>query len=268
MLKQRILTSLILIPLVLLGIFYTSATIFQIILASILLLGAWEWTNFANLKETYWRIAYLLLLILFFFLAQNLSFTIFIALGAFWWIFISSFLITPSHKNKVTAVSNRLILISGLLIFTSCFSALSFLRDQSENWVIFLLVIIWLADIAAYFIGKQFGKHALAPQISPKKTWEGFFGAIVVVAVVTFISGFIILQIDTTRLMSLWVLAILVTIISVVGDLFESYLKRQIGIKDSGQLLPGHGGLLDRIDSLIAAAPVFAMGVYLLTLLG
>lgn len=264
MLKQRILTSLILIPLVLLGIFYTSVNIFQMILASILLLGAWEWTNFANLKETHLRIFYIFILLLLFFLAQYFSFVFFITLGVFWWFFIAFFLLSLP-KNKISLQSPSVILISGALIFTSCFSALSFLRNQNEKWVFFLLLIVWLADIAAYFTGKQFGKHALAPQISPKKTWEGFFGAIVVVALVTFISGLIFLQINTTWLISLWILAILVTIISVVGDLFESYLKRQIGIKDSGQLLPGHGGLLDRIDSLIAAAPVFAIGVYLLT---
>ena len=165
--------------------------------------------------------------------------------------------------QKIFTTSSIFISSAGIFVLTLCWISLSFLRDQSPKWVIMLLLIVWIADTAAYFTGRRFGKHFLAPQISPKKTWEGAFGAGVAVFAMILIGGWL-MGLKATLLIYLTLLGLATTFISIIGDLFESLLKRHAGIKDSGQLLPGHGGLLDRIDSLIAAAPFFAGGISLL----
>jgi phosphatidate cytidylyltransferase len=132
------------------------------------------------------------------------------------------------------------------------------------SWLIlFVLLLVWAADTGAYAVGKLFGKHKLAPSVSPGKTWEGFFGGMVLAIIVAVIAAKLlnIQSRDTT----LFLVCCVVTVIaSVLGDLFESLTKREAGIKDSGTIFPGHGGMLDRIDSLIAAAPIFALATLLL----
>lgn len=260
---------------------------FQLILAAILLLAAWEWTNLMQSKvlcitldsattvdqTRRWhgglgiKIIYLAMIAICLYTAHLTNFIFFIVLGVLWWFFASFFVITYQHDRKIS-LSPYLVPIIGILIFTSCFSALSFLGEypslnSSRIWVLYLLIIIWLADISAYFTGRRFGKHPLASHISPKKTWEGFWGALIAVSIAVIIER-IAMSVSFVEAIIYWALALFSVALSVTGDLFESYLKRQVGIKDSGQLLPGHGGLLDRIDSLVAAAPFFAMGIFLL----
>ena len=130
----------------------------------------------------------------------------------------------------------------------------------------FMLLIIWLADTAAYVSGRLWGQHLLAPTLSPKKTWEGFFFGLLF----TFFSAMLMLyffQGIKPSFWQMWILVLLTSLAAVTGDLFESQLKRLRGLKDSGQLLPGHGGILDRIDSLLAAAPVFTGSLLLLGLI-
>ena len=130
--------------------------------------------------------------------------------------------------------------------------------------MIYLLTLVWVADIGAYFSGRRYGRHKLAPGISPGKTWEGVAGGLVLNAL--WISLVFLLS-DGWGIsyLSFLVLGLITSAISVVGDLYESILKREAGLKDSGKLLPGHGGVLDRIDSIIAATPVFISGLYMLT---
>ncbi|MCB1760121.1 MAG: phosphatidate cytidylyltransferase, partial [Gammaproteobacteria bacterium] len=132
--------------------------------------------------------------------------------------------------------------------------------------LLFLMILIWVADSCAYFAGRRWGRVKLAPLISPGKTREGVYGAMVGAA----ICGVLLHQLrpQTGPLYLLVVLSVLVALISVIGDLFESVMKRQAGLKDSGALLPGHGGMLDRIDSLTAAAPLFLLGMLLLEAVG
>jgi phosphatidate cytidylyltransferase len=257
MLKQRIITAIFLIPLVLAALFYTSVQGFQLILGAILLLGAWEWTKLAGLTHISWRIGYLLLLALLFYLSNTLPASIFIGLGVVWWFLALYFIV---RHAQIRRHSTNIIAVLGMFALVACFVSLSFLRTQDRNWVILLFLIVWSADIAAYFAGRQFGKHLLAPWVSPKKTWEGFLGALLFVFT-SLLVGTWLLGINQQGLIYLPLLGACTVIISVIGDLFESFLKRQVNIKDSGQLLPGHGGILDRIDSLIAAAPFFAMGI-------
>jgi phosphatidate cytidylyltransferase len=135
--------------------------------------------------------------------------------------------------------------------------------SQGPALVLYLFVLIWVADSGAYFAGRAFGRHKLSPFVSPGKTWEGVGGAVlgvVTAAAAVALSG----RIGGVQTISMVLLSMFVTLISIGGDLWESRLKREAGVKDSGTLLPGHGGMLDRIDSLLAAAPVFALGIAML----
>jgi phosphatidate cytidylyltransferase len=140
--------------------------------------------------------------------------------------------------------------------------ALHGLGDTGPYFVLALFVIIWLADSGAYFAGRAFGRHKLSPHVSPGKTWAGVGGAVLatLTAAVLLVWGG---ASSGAGLAGLLLLAVVVTLVSIGGDLWESRLKREAGMKDSGSLLPGHGGMLDRIDSLLAAAPVFGLGVHL-----
>jgi phosphatidate cytidylyltransferase len=264
MLKYRILTAALLIPLVFASIFYTSFLTFQLILASILLLAGWEWTALSRINHTGLRILYLSLLGLCFYLFFSLKLSI-IFLSVFWWFWVFYQMATQKFSRFFDIKNSIFVASIGVLIFTSCFMAISFLRLQNQRWVVILLLIVWIADIAAYFAGRAFGRHLLASKISPKKTWEGAYGALIAVFISILLMGWLG-GLQIVNLLCLAFLGSCTVIISIVGDLFESLLKRKVGVKDSGQLLPGHGGILDRIDSLLAAAPFFVFGALVLKL--
>ncbi|WP_338036112.1 phosphatidate cytidylyltransferase [Halomonas binhaiensis] len=132
------------------------------------------------------------------------------------------------------------------------------LRDSGGVWLLFVLLLVWCADTGAYFFGRAFGKRKLAPKVSPGKSWEGVLGGMGVTAFLAVIFS-LWQSLDLGATIVLVVVTLGVTLTSVLGDLLESMLKRHRGLKDSSQLLPGHGGILDRIDSLTAAVPVFAL---------
>ena len=158
-------------------------------------------------------------------------------------------------------------LLIGLLILLPAWQGLVFIKQLPlGNWLIMaVMVLVWGADIGAYFSGKAFGKRKLAPQVSPGKSWEGVYGGLALSLVITAVVGLV--RDWTLGQMILGLLgAAIVVFISVVGDLTESMFKRQSGIKDSSNLLPGHGGVLDRIDSLTAAIPVFAVLLWMAAL--
>jgi phosphatidate cytidylyltransferase len=135
--------------------------------------------------------------------------------------------------------------------------------SQGPYWVIFLMVLIWTADIAAYFAGRRWGHRRLADRLSPGKTWAGVWGALAASLVVAML-GLQLFGVTGVRYYMFLAVAVATVLFSIVGDLFESLLKRKAGVKDSGSVLPGHGGILDRIDSLLAASPIFAVGVMIL----
>jgi len=157
------------------------------------------------------------------------------------------------------------VLLAGPFLLTAAWVslvALHRIEDLGPVLTLVLLALIWVADSAAYFSGRAFGRHKLAPAISPGKTVEGVAGALAAVALVAVAVQLLLMP--GISLAGWVVLALVVTLVSVTGDLFESFIKRRRGLKDSGRLLPGHGGVLDRIDSLIAAAPVFFLGLAML----
>lgn len=132
----------------------------------------------------------------------------------------------------------------------------------------YLFLLVWGADSGAYFVGRKFGRKKLAPSVSPNKSVEGLYGGVSVAAIIIVVVAWIYLDLTLIQYLLFIILSVVTVLGSVLGDLFESMIKRRAGIKDSGRVLPGHGGVLDRIDSLLAAAPIFAAGMYLLKLIG
>ncbi|MBC7657234.1 MAG: phosphatidate cytidylyltransferase, partial [Frankiaceae bacterium] len=157
---------------------------------------------------------------------------------------------------------------AGSLSVIPAWAALCWLHMTGANgpdWALYALLIVWLADTGAYFVGVRFGKHKLAPRISPGKSWEGFAGGLLATTLLA-VGALPVLGLAWNLLPSLLLLTLVATLFSVAGDLFESLLKRHAGAKDSSHLIPGHGGVLDRLDSLLAALPIFAVGKFWLGL--
>ncbi|MBX3709817.1 MAG: phosphatidate cytidylyltransferase [Gammaproteobacteria bacterium] len=266
MLKQRIMTAFILIPIVLVVLFYLPPAVFRILTAAIALGGAWEWTGLMEIQLTSKRSLYVVLVALLFgvaiFIPINLAVFIFVLA---WWLFASALIFYYPQSGGWWSKSVAWRGVMGMFVLLPCWVAINYIRDQDDGLyaLLFLFVLIWGADSVAYFIGKKWGRNKLVPFVSPGKSKQGLYGAIIFSILITVLT----LSIFHTSFV-VWPWAILLSVVtvifSVIGDLFESMMKRQAGLKDSGSLLPGHGGLLDRIDSLTAAAPIFVLGSMLL----
>lgn len=265
MLKQRIITAIILVPLFLAFLFYTTPPWFCVISALIALGGAWEWTNLMAIRTLLGRFAYLTLMILIFVWANFIPFNTIFIIACVWWIIALIFILIYPRASGWWGNSFYLRGLMGVFVLMPCWAALNYIRKVNNGiyLLLFLFVLIWGADTVAYFVGKKWGKTKLIPLVSPGKSRQGMWGALISSIV---IAGLVLWwnQIPSAMWLPVIVLSLLTVIFSIVGDLFESMMKRQVGIKDSGKLLPGHGGLLDRIDSLTAAAPIFALGIAML----
>lgn len=263
MLKMRVLTAFCLLPLVI-GILFLPKEWFDLAIGFILLLAAWEYTSLIGLSLYLYRIIYVFCLIMIYGAGLVFPYTLLFA-GSLFWLIATFFLIKFPLGNAQWKAWHWLPPVVGMLMLCPACAGLAVLHSQPDGWslVLFLLLLVWAADIGAYFSGRYFGKRPLAPLVSPKKTVEGFYGAFVAVALVVgiYIS---ILHFSVFRHPLFFVLLLLVFLLSVIGDLVESGIKRWMNVKDSGGLLPGHGGILDRIDSLLAATPFFALGLMLL----
>lgn len=261
MLKQRIITALILLPIALCGFFLLEGLGFALFIGLVVTLGAWEWARLAGFAAQLSRVVYaaiVALLLLLMYVMPGVAPWV-LGVAVLWWA-LATFLVltypqTSGHWSSVACKS-----VIGLLILLPAWQGLVMIKHLPlGNWLIMaVMVLVWGADIGAYFSGRAFGKRKLAPAVSPGKSWEGVYGGLFLTLVITAIVGFVRGWTVTQMLLAL-VGAAVVVVISVVGDLTESMFKRQAGIKDSSNLLPGHGGVLDRIDSLTAAIPVFAV---------
>lgn len=265
MLKQRIITALVLLPFALGGFFLLDGALFALFIGAVVSLGAWEWARLAGFTEQVQRVAFAALvaaLLFGLYLLPALAPWV-LLLGVVWWA-VATLLVLgyPASSRYWTQAPVRLLI--GLLILLPAWQGLVLFKQWPEgNWLILaVMVLVWGADIGAYFAGRRFGKRKLAPQVSPGKSWEGVFGGLLATLLICLGVAIYRDWSFVSLLLSLAGTAVVV-LISVVGDLTESMFKRQSGVKDSSNLLPGHGGVLDRIDSLTAAIPVFAALLWL-----
>ncbi|MFU2327536.1 phosphatidate cytidylyltransferase [Pseudomonas sp. NFX98] len=261
MLKQRIITALILLPIALCGFFLLEGIGFALFIGLVVTLGAWEWARLAGFDAQPMRIAYAAVVALMLLIMHILPGLAPWVLGAsvIWWG-IATYLVLTYPRSSEHWASAACKLVIGLLILLPAWQGLVEIKKYPlGNWLIMaVMVLVWGADIGAYFSGRAFGKRKLAPLVSPGKSWEGVYGGLALSLVITVLVGFF-RDWTVAELFKGLICAAVIVFISVVGDLTESMFKRQSGIKDSSNLLPGHGGVLDRIDSLTAAIPVFAV---------
>jgi phosphatidate cytidylyltransferase len=261
MLKQRIITALILLPIALCGFFLLEGAGFALFIGLVVITGAWEWARLAGFAAQPARLAYATLVAVLLFFMHVLPGLAPWVLGAavLWWS-LATFLVLTYPRTSEHWASAACKLVIGLLILLPAWQGLILIKQQPlGNWLIMaVMVLVWGADVGAYFSGRAFGKRKLAPQVSPGKSWEGVYGGLLLSLLIAAVVGFVRDWTGVQMLLGL-IGAAIVVFISVVGDLTESMFKRQSGIKDSSNLLPGHGGVLDRIDSLTAAIPVFAV---------
>ncbi len=256
MFKLRILTAAILIPLVFGAIFGLSQPLFALTTALVFGLAAWEWAQLAGWRKMWQRLLYALFILIGISSSLNIEPALIVSLGAFVWLFITAWLVYLRKGEKMPLLPHWAIALIGFFVLLPAWNALVLLHLEPKL-LFYMLLMIWITDTGAYLGGRKLGKHKLAPTISPNKTWEGLH----VGMVAAFISSIILVWIFFVpgQFDLKWIVPVVPLIAaSVVGDLFESALKRTQGLKDTSQLLPGHGGILDRIDSVIAGAPVFA----------
>jgi phosphatidate cytidylyltransferase len=262
MLKYRLITAAILIPLVVWVLLATSSQVFAGVITVFVLIGAWEWAALCGWQTKLFRSFYIisvgLLLLVSYWFRQYMAYTLFIAVV--WWLLALYWTWQYQQEHDLLPTSPLVKALCGLVILIPAWVALLLLREQFDGqWVLFLLVLIWAADSGAYFAGKRWGKVKLADKVSPGKTLEGVAGALLM--------GLVIAMVYTQSIL-LILLCLLTILVSILGDLLESMFKRQMSMKDSGNILPGHGGMLDRIDSLTSATPIFVGGLILLKFLG
>jgi len=258
-LLSRFLTSIILVPLLLWALYGLSGLYFLVFIALIIIIGAIEFSKMIDVKS--WLVVLLMIIALVLILFLPLSYYyLFLSIVVIWWLINGYFIFSFPEKQKFWYKNKGLRIFNVLMVLMPTFISLIIIRNNlGFNWLLFLLFLIWSADIGAYFSGKAFGKLKLAPKVSPGKSIEGVLGGILLAILTTIMIDYLgFVKFD--NLFSYIVLTILVVLISIIGDLFESLFKRVSGVKDSGNLLPGHGGILDRIDSLTAAAPLFLLG--------
>ncbi len=264
MLKTRIITAIILIATFVPALFMLPTEYWALATLVVTLLALREWAQMVSLSKPQ-TVVYLLITLLIglyvidrvlhnnlhHFFAQSL--TIFAGISLFWVLVVP---IWFAKQVKLRGLIPKVLL--GWLLMLPLWLALVCAKIVDPKLVLVLLATIWIADSAAYFAGKNFGKHKLAPSISPGKTWEGVAGALVGVTLFGAILYFSLGVRSLAIFPGLW----LVTLLGVVGDLFESMIKRQMNLKDSGSLLPGHGGILDRIDGVIPSLPIAILMIY------
>ncbi len=265
MLKQRILTALVLAPLALWGIWSLSSDALAVVLGAIFTLGAWEWSRLVGLECHLARLGYTAVFPVLFFLLYPLlqqgtwpQFVLVLAMT--WWAMALMSVMTYPRSAALWQGSAVARAVAGLFVLLPSWAALSLLHSAyGPGYFILLMCLIWGADSGAYFAGRALGKRKLAPRVSPGKSWEGVIGGLITALAIAAAATTWLAPVG--GMAAFMGLALVTVFISVLGDLLESMFKRIMDLKDSGGILPGHGGVLDRIDSLTAAAPLFTLGL-------
>lgn len=257
MLKQRVITAIIALAVLSLVLFVVPQPVARAFVAALIVAGAWEWAGFlfrggGPRRWIYVAVIGALLGLLFPSITDPGVLDTVLKIALAWWVIALIWI--PFYPTPIPVA---LSWICGALVLVPAWAALDFLYLQSPHLLIFALLIVWVADIGAYFVGRGFGRVKLAPKVSPGKTWEGVLGGLTAVLLLA-AAGSRWFGIDIAVVVPF---CLAVAMLSVVGDLTVSMFKRSAGLKDSGSLFPGHGGVLDRIDSVTAAAPLFALGL-------
>ena len=273
MTRIRLLAALVMAPLAIAAILLLP-TPWMMVLAAVLFLGGlWEWFDLAEIEDTLARsvllVAHLALMVAIVWASRSSTgptlvlFQLASVIGVVWWLlallWLGSYQFASDHATHARAFK----LAAGALSVIPAWCALAWIHASTPNghhWLLVALVIVWAADTGAYFVGRKLGRHKLAPRISPNKTIEGLAGGVIAGVVAGVGIAWLVAGAQAAQLPAVALVALAAVLFSVVGDLFESLLKRHAGVKDSGHLIPGHGGILDRIDGVLAALPVFALG--------
>ena len=268
MIKQRLITAVILIPIVLFGILLLQTQTLEWFIALVTVLAAWEWFGIIGVYDVTKRLIWVSGLCLLSTISLDyLSIGFMVSVATILWLLAAAVLMKYGNDGLPHLLTTLFRqtgfgVASAVILLTSFWVAAVALHDSllGPQQLVYILVSVWLADTGGYFVGKKWGKRALAKAVSPNKTWEGVWGAFgltMLWAIIAFEMG-----LGGTLSLQTWLVLTLTSVaMSIVGDLFESLFKRSHNIKDSGNLLPGHGGVLDRIDSLIAALPIFVAGL-------
>ena len=266
---SRYFSVMILMPSVVLAMLYLDTRWLALLFGLVVCLAAWEWALmcgfYACVSVASYTVLICILLGWAYYLLDSAG-AWFVILGAVFWWTVASFLVIAIHRQRLEMTQSRYYkALMGIIVLIPAWLSLVMLHHQGRDGIsllIFLCVLVWITDISAYFIGRRWGTRKLSPQISPGKSWAGVYGAcastLLYTLIYTLING---MQLVETILFITLCLATAMT--SVIGDLTESVMKRAANIKDSGNLIPGHGGVLDRIDGLTAAGPVFVSGLML-----
>lgn len=253
--KQRILTAIV--ALLALGalLFLMPGLVAKLVLAALVVSGAWEWSGFLGPRSMGLRLLFVVLITLLIaavsLLVPQWTEAILIASLVWWFAALLWIFAFPTPIPQVVRW------LGGIMVLLPLYLALMILFQSGPLILLFALLVVWVADSGAYFAGKALGRVKLAPRISPQKTWEGVIGGLFAVALLTLASTLVV----ESKLIILLPFCLAAAALSIVGDLTVSMFKRTAGLKDSGRLFPGHGGVLDRIDSVAAAAPLFALGL-------
>lgn len=259
-LAKRLLTAIVLIPAVVWVVMYSSEPFFIGVLSLIVLIAGYEWAALSAVKSKLYKSIFAITGLLFSFgltLLNEPFLSGFFYASLIFWLLAIVLLITKAQDLLANKVARPVMLLIGYLLLGLIFISLYQLRlnfEQGPELLMYLLLLMWIADSGAYFAGRSFGYHKLSPLISPGKSIEGVIGGALACLLLAFFADQYFEINNSAMFISV---SVFVAFVSVFGDLFESLMKRRVNVKDSGAILPGHGGVLDRIDSLIAAAPVY-----------
>ena len=264
--QTRIKSALWMLPLAILSILYLPTPYMGALLALLLLAGLHEWAKLAHIQHKTFTLCYLLanatVMAAIAWLDTQTHTLLYasVLIGGIFWLLALLWLWKFSFAKENTVQNNTLKLFAGSLACIPAWAALVWIHgsDNGPAWTLFAIGLIAIADSGAYVFGVNFGKHKLAPNISPGKSWEGFWGGLFCTIGFAMAFSFYFAQ-GTNQLLAFAALGLLTGVFSVAGDLFESLLKRHAQIKDSSSLIPGHGGLLDRLDSILSGLCVFAL---------
>jgi phosphatidate cytidylyltransferase len=271
MLKKRVLTALCLVPLVIAAILWLSTVAFVLLSSAVFLVAAWEWSRFAGFETLLGRMGCVLLMVLMATLLlialerlgsrTSLQAGVLVFIPAFW---VMAFIAVICYPNYALFWKSPIIGVwSGCMVLVPTWAFFIALQYTDPYMLLYIVALVCVCDSAAYIVGKRYGCTKLVPALSPGKTWEGVLGGLAL--------GFVVVGVAYVLLkpklsVPHWMLLSFITMIfSIVGDLFESLFKRLRNLKDSGAILPGHGGILDRLDSINAAVPLFSLGTMFLS---